>query len=98
MLIGGWQNSVLCKHIDLWNVEKMTIQPNWKGMTLKLGDMCTKRLVFNEESKTVLVLGRKALHFIDLKNFTTSYIQELGEDGAENAAKIFSNASKLFED
>jgi len=32
LLVGGWQNSTLCKHIDLWNVDKMTVVPNWKGM------------------------------------------------------------------
>lgn len=74
LLVGGWQNSALCKHIDLWNVEKMTVQQNWKGMQLKVGDMATKRIVINEDTKTVIVLGRKALHFIDLKTFETSYI------------------------
>jgi hypothetical protein len=48
--------------------------------------MATKRIVINEDSRQIVVLGRKALHFIDLNTFTTTHIQELGEDGAEAAA------------
>lgn len=96
--MGGWQNSSLCKHIDLWNVDKMSVQQSWKGMSLKIGDMATKRIVFNERTGTVIVLGRKALHFINLSNFTTDHIQELGEDGAETLATKFNEACKGFED
>jgi hypothetical protein len=67
-------------------------------LTLKIGDMATKRIVFNERTGAVIVLGRKALHFIDIKKFTTEYIQELGEDGAETLATKFSDAYKRFED
>lgn len=74
LLVGGWQNSALCKHIDLWNVDKMTVQQSWKGMSLKLGDMATKRIVFNELTGMVIVLGRKSLHFINIKDFTTDHI------------------------
>jgi len=98
MLIGGWQNSALCKHIDLWNVNKNTVKQNWMGMTLKIGDMATKGIVFNEGTGTVIVLGRKALHFIDIRNFTTEYNVELGEDGAEVLALKFSEACKGLED
>jgi len=67
-------------------------------MTLKIGDMATKRIVFNEINGTVIVLGRKALHFIDIRKFTTEYILELGEDGAEGIAVKFSEACKSLED
>lgn len=67
-------------------------------MNLQVGDMATKRIVINEELKTIVVLGRKALHFIDLKTFETKVIHELGEDGAESTASKFSEALKLFED
>jgi hypothetical protein len=26
LLVGGWQKSTLCNHIDLWNVDKMTVK------------------------------------------------------------------------
>jgi len=98
LLVGGWQNSQLCKDIDLWNVDKMTVQQKWKGMNLKIGDMATKRIVINEDTLTVVILGRKALHFIDLKKFETNWIEELGEDGAEKAACEFRKATLNFED
>jgi hypothetical protein len=98
MLVGGWQNASLCKQIDLWNADKMTLKQNWKGMQLKVGDMVTKRIVFNSQTNTAVVLGRKALHFVDLNRFETQYIAELGEDGAEASASKFNEACKAFED
>ena len=67
-------------------------------MSLKIGDMVTKRMVFNEDTNTLIVLGRKSLHFIDLDKFDTYSISTLGEDGAENSATKFSELCKNIED
>lgn len=60
--------------------------------------MATKRIVFNEETNTLVVLGRKSLHFIELNKFESKSINSLGEDGAETHASKFSEVCKNFED
>ena len=60
--------------------------------------MATKRIVLNEKTNTLIVLGRKCLHFIDLNRFETKHISTLGEDGAEIYANKFNEVCKAFED
>jgi hypothetical protein len=40
-------------------------------MKLAIGDMVTKRIVFDEEQERLMILGRKQLHFIDLRTMST---------------------------
>jgi len=60
--------------------------------------MATKRIVFNEETNTLVVLGRKSLHLIELSKFESTTIASLGEDGAETHASKFGEVCKNFED